>query len=261
MSPRVNQALTRTAALLLVAGLSTFGAAPARTAATPQVVLFHGHILTVDAKDSAVQAIAVRDGKIIAVGTDRDMLKLAVPATRRIDLHGRTATPGLIDSHAHIAEAGVDEMYHVPLGDVSSVAEAVARVRAAVATLKPGEWVQGAGWDEGKLVERRYLLAADLDPVSPNNPVWLEHTTGHYGVANSAALRLAKIDAATPNPKAGTIDRDAQSKPTGVLKESAMDAVTDLIPPPSAEQLRAGILHSIAIMHREGMTAVKDPDG
>jgi len=260
MLPRVNQALRRTAALLFVTGLSTFGAAPARAAEAPQLVLFHGHILTVDAKDSAVQAIAVRDGKIIAVGTDRDMLKLADPATRRIDLHGRTATPGLIDSHAHIAEAGVDEMYHVPLSDVSSVAEAVARVRAAVATLKPGEWVQGAGWDEGKLAERRYLLAADLDPVSPNNPVWLEHTTGHYGVANSAALRLAKIDAATPNPKAGTIDRDAQSKPTGVLKESAMDAVTDLIPPPSAEQLRAGILHSIDTMHREGMTAVKDPD-
>jgi hypothetical protein len=260
MLPRVNQALRRTAALLFVTGLSTFGAAPARAAEAPQLVLFHGHILTVDAKDSAVQAIAVRDGKIIAVGTDRDMLKLADPATRRIDLHGRTATPGLIDSHAHIAEAGVDEMYHVPLSDVSSVAEAVARVRAAVATLKPGEWVQGAGWDEGKLAERRYLLAADLDPVSPNNPVWLEHTTGHYGVANSAALRLAKIDAATPNPKAGTIDRDAQSKPTGVLKESAMDAVTDLIPPPRAEQLRAGILHSIDTMHREGMTAVKDPD-
>jgi len=260
MLPRVNQALRRTAALLFVTGLSTFGAAPARAAEAPQLVLFRGHILTVDAKDSAVQAIAVRDGKIIAVGTDRDMLKLADPATRRIDLHGRTATPGLIDSHAHIAEAGVDEMYHVPLSDVSSVAEAVARVRAAVATLKPGEWVQGAGWDEGKLAERRYLLAADLDPVSPNNPVWLEHTTGHYGVANSAALRLAKIDAATPNPKAGTIDRDAQSKPTGVLKESAMDAVTDLIPPPRAEQLRAGILHSIDTMHREGMTAVKDPD-
>lgn len=260
MSPRVNQAPRPAAALLLIAGLGQLGGAPARAAEPPQLVLFHGHILTVDAADSTVQALAVRDGRIIAAGPDRDILKLAGPATRRIDLHGRTATPGLIDSHAHIAEAGVDEMYHVPLGDVSSVAVAVARVRAAVATRKPGEWVQGAGWDEGKLAERRYLLAADLDSVSPDNPVWLEHTTGHYGVANSAALRLAKIDATTPNPKAGTIDRDAQGRPTGVLKESAMDAVTDLIPPPGAEQLRAGILHSIDTMHREGMTAVKDPD-
>jgi predicted amidohydrolase YtcJ len=260
MLPRVNQPLTRAAVLFFVTGLSAFGAPPARPAAAPQLVLFDGHILTVDAKDSTVQALAVRDGKIIAAGTNRDILKLAGPATRRIDLHGRTATPGLIDSHAHIAEAGVDEMYNVPLGDVSSVAEAVARVRAAVATRKPGEWVQGAGWDEGKLTEQRYLLARDLDSVSPDNPVWLEHTTGHYGVANSAALRLAKIDAATANPKAGTIDRDAEGRPTGVLKESAMGAVTDLIPSPSAEQLRAGILHSIDLMHREGMTAVKDPD-
>ena len=260
MFTRVNQALPRAATLLLVASLGHLGGMPARAAEAPQLVLFHGHILTVDAKDSTVQALAVRGGKIIAAGTDRDILKLAGPVTRRIDLHGRTATPGLIDSHAHIAEAGVDEMYHVPLGDVSSVAEAVARVRAAVATRKPGEWVQGAGWDEGKLAERRYLLATDLDSVSPDNPVWLEHTTGHYGVANSAALRLAKIDATTPNPKAGTIDRDAQGRPTGVLKESAMDAVTDLIPPPGAEQLRAGILHGIDTMHREGMTAVKDPD-
>jgi len=267
MFRRVNEASRQARPLLAAASLllqclwlAPAQAAEAPRAEAPQLVLFHGHILKVDAQDSVAQAIAVRDGRIIAVGSDREILQLAGPTTQRIDLHGRTATPGLIDSHAHIAEAGVDEMYHVPLSDVPSVAEAVNRVRMAVAALKPGQWVQGAGWDEGKLTERRYLLASDLDQVSPNNPVWLEHTTGHYGVANSAALRLAKIDPGTPDPKAGTIDRDAQGKPTGVLKESAMDAVTDLIPPPSAEQLRAGILHSIDTMHREGMTAVKDPD-
>ena len=118
----------------------------------------------------------------------------------------------------------------------------------------------GDGWDEGKLAERRYPPAADLDPASPNNPVWLAHTTTHYGVANSAALHLAKITVRTPDPVAGTIDRDARGMPTGVLKEAAMNAVQDLIPPASVEQRRAGILHSIAVMHREGMTAVKDPN-
>ena len=88
-------------------------------------------------------------------------------ATRRIDLHGRTATPGLIDSHAHIADGGVDELYHVDLSDASTVAEVVQRVRDGDRTLKPGEWLQGDGWDEGKLAERRYVTAADLDPVSP----------------------------------------------------------------------------------------------
>jgi predicted amidohydrolase YtcJ len=234
-------------------------AAPAGGGGPAQLILFRGHVLTVDARDSVAQALAVRDGKIIAVGTDQDVLRLAGPATQRIDLKGRTATPGLIDSHAHIAEAGVDELYHVNLSDVSTIAEVAQRVRAGIALLKPGEWLQGTGWDEGKLAERRYLTAADLDRVSPNNPVWLMHTTGHYAVANSMALRLAKITAASKNPAAGTIDRDAKGVPTGVLKEAAMDAVLELIPPPTAQQQRDGILKSIDDMHREGMTAVKDP--
>jgi len=260
MLTRVNQTAQLPRSLLAFACLfAPGGAALAQASAAPQLVLFHGRILTVDSTDSTAQALAIRDGKIVAIGTDRDILRLAGGATRRIDLHGRTATPGLIDSHAHIADAGVEELYHVHLSDTKTVAEAARRVRAGIAHLKPGEWLQGDGWDEGKLAERRYLMAADLDAVSPSNPVWLTHTTGHYGVANSAALRLAKISARTPDPVAGTIDRDARGLPTGVLKEAAMSAVRDLIPPPTAEQQRAGIMHSIELMHREGMTAVKDP--
>jgi predicted amidohydrolase YtcJ len=235
------------------------GAGAARAALPPQLILFHGRILTVNAQDSVVEALAIRDGKIIALGTDQEVLRLADSTTKRIDLHGRTATPGLIDSHAHIAEGGVDELYHVHLSDASTVAEVVRRVKAGIAALKPGEWLQGDGWDEGKLAERRYVTAADLDGVSAHNPVWLTHTTGHYGVANSTALRLAKISASSQNPPAGTIDRDAGGAPTGVLKESAQDAVLDLIPAPTDQQQRSGILKSIDELHREGITAVKDP--
>ena len=92
---------------------------------------------------------------------------------------------------------------------------------------------EGEGWDEGKLADRRYPTAAELDLGLPANPVWLTHTTGHYGVANSAALRLANITAQTNDPPAGTIDRDAQGRPTGVFKEAAMNAVSNLIPPPT----------------------------
>jgi predicted amidohydrolase YtcJ len=231
----------------------------AHAALPPQLILFHGRVLTVDAQDSIAEAVAIRDGKIIAIGADRDILRLADATTRRIDLQGRTATPGLIDSHAHIADGGVEALYHVHLSDVSTIAEVVQRVQAGISGLKPGEWLQGDGWDEGKLAERRYVTAADLDRVSPNNPVWLMHTTGHYGVANSAALRLAKITQASKDPPAGTIDRDAQGNPSGVLKEAAKDAVLELIPPPTAQQQRDGILKSIDDLHREGMTAVKDP--
>jgi len=254
----IRSAHQRRAGLILAAA-ALASAALARAPQPPDLILFHGRIITVDPHDSIAQGVAIRDGRIIAIGTDRDILRLAGTATRRIDLRGRTATPGLIDSHAHIADAGVEQLYHVHLSDAASVAEVIRRVQAGIAGLKPGEWLQGDGWDEGKLAERRYVLAADLDRISAQNPVWLMHTTGHYGVANSQALHLANISAGSKDPPAGTIDRDASGKPTGVLKESAMDPVLGLIPPPTAQQQRAGILKSIDDLHREGITAVKDP--
>jgi predicted amidohydrolase YtcJ len=259
MPPQVNRSTHARRGSFLLAALTLVIGAIARAAPPPQLILFHGRVLTVDAHDSVAEALAIRDGKIVAIGTDQDMLLLAGAATRRIDLQGRTATPGLIDSHAHIADAGVEQLFHVHLSDASTIAEVVQRVQAGISGLKPGEWLQGDGWDEGKLAERRYVTASDLDRVSPNNPVWLMQTTGHYGVANSAALRLAKITQASKDPAAGTIDRDAQGGPSGVLKESAKDAVLALIPAPTAQQQRDGILRSIDDLHREGITAVKDP--
>jgi predicted amidohydrolase YtcJ len=222
--------------------------------------LAHGTILTVDPRDTVTEAIAIRDGRVLTVGTDAAVLALAGPRTTVVDLHGRTATPGLIDTHVHVADGGIAEVTAIELGDATAVAEIVQRVRVKAAQLKPGEWVQGHGWDEGKLTEHRYVLAADLDAAAPDNPVWLEHTTGHYGVANSYALRLGKVSADTAAPPAGTIDRDRTGAPTGVLKESAQELVTRLIPAPTSEQWREGIRRMIETLHREGMTAFKDPD-
>jgi predicted amidohydrolase YtcJ len=239
--------------------------APSLTAQGPpaDLILIHGKILSVDAKDTVFQAIAIRNNVIVKIGSDAEVLEFAGNSRgiRVIDLQGHTATPGLIDTHAHIAHGGVSELYDVPLSDAKSVTEIVARVKAKAAHVKAGEWVTGSGWDEGKLAEHRYITAADLDAVSPNNPVWLMHTTGHYGVANSIALKMAHISSATPDPAAGTIDRDARGNPTGVLKESsAMEPVRSLIPPITLEQMRKGILHIQDVLHSEGMTAVKDPD-
>lgn len=256
----LHQNPSSTSVLYLLLVLTRLGTAQSPSA---DLVLIHGHILTMDTKDSVVQAVAIRRGVIVKVGSDAEVKEFAgnAPGLRVIDLHGRTATPGLIDTHAHIADGGVQELYGVKLSDAGSVAEVVVRVKTKIALVKPGEWVTGAGWDEGKLSEHRYVTAADLDAVSANNPVWLVQTTGHYGVANSAALKLAHVTTATTDPAAGTIDRDAHGNPTGVLKEeSAMNLVTHLIPPVTLEQMRQGILYIQQVLHSEGMTAVKDPD-
>ena len=250
--------------MLLIASPFTANSAPRRSVAppepqtTPDLILLHGKILTVDPHDSIAQAIAIGNGKILAVGTDAEIQSLAASSTHIIDLHGRTATPGLIDTHGHFADGSVTQLYDVSLSDAATIDEILRRVRARAAKLKPGQWLIGSGWDEGKLADHRYVNASDLDKAAPNNPVWLLHTTGHYGAANSSALKLAHISADTNNPAAGTIDRDPRGAPTGVLKESAMDLLTKLIPPTSPEQEHNAILQIIAALHAEGMTSVKD---
>jgi predicted amidohydrolase YtcJ len=223
------------------------------------LVLTNGKIITVDAADSIAQAVAIADGRIVAVGSVGAIRSRIGPGTQVIDLHGRTATPGLIDSHVHFSEAA--SMYTIDLGDgtVTKMADVLQRVADRVKAAKPGEWIEGRGWDEGKLAERRYVTAADLDRVSPDNPVWLEQTTGHYGVANSAALRLGGVERDTKDPPAGTIDRDAGGKPTGVLKESAQQLVASKVPPLTRAQQKSGILKMIEDFNREGMTGAKDP--
>ena len=224
---------------------------------TSDLVLVNGHILTVDSRDSVAQALSIRDGKITVVGTNDEVQKLAPKAAKVIDLHGLTVTPGLIDTHCHFDETSV--LYDITLSEVTSVKEVLELVRRKAATLKPGEWIRGAGWDEAKFAERRYITAADLDSVAPNNPVWLQHTTGHYGVANSYAFRLTKITATTKDPEAGIIVRDEKGNPAGVLKETAMDLVEKIVPPYTHEQRRNGLLRMMADFNKEGMTAAKDP--
>ena len=224
-------------------------------------VLINGNILTVDAKDSVAEAVAIRDGRIMAVGTTTEIEALAGPGTDRIDLNGLTATPGLLDSHVHFSYGGLIKLTQADLSfpQVKNIEDVRQIVAVRQATAVPGEWILGRGWDEGKLTERRYILASDIDPVSGERPAWLTHTMGHYGVANSAAMKLAGITRNTPDPPGGVIDRSEDGTPTGVLKETAMKLVVQHIPPNNSGQMREAIRMMAREFNRECMTGAKDP--
>jgi len=242
-----------------LAAIAAIASALARAQTSADLILINGTVITVDGADRIAQGVAVAGGKIVAVGTNADIRALANSRTQTIDLHGRTVTPGLIDTHVHFSETA--DLFSINLSDIAikNIDDVVKRVAERVATAKGGEWIRGSGWDEGKLAERRYVLASDLDKVAPNNPVWLEHTTGHYGVANSYALKLAEVRKGTPDPPAGTIDRDAQGNPTGVMKEAAQGLVTRLVPPFTRDEQRQGLVKMIEDFNKEGMTGAKDP--
>ena len=224
-------------------------------------VLLNGNILTVDRRDSVQQAIAIKGQHILAVGSNSEIEKRIGPDTETIDLGGFTVTPGLLDAHAHFASGGLSRLRNINLSypNVKNIADVVALVAERNASLGEGDWIIGRGWDEGKLQELRYVHASDIDPVSGNRPAWLVHTMGHYGVANSLALMLAGIDENTPDPPGGVIDRAADGKPTGVLKESAMALVSRHIPAPEESHKRDGIRQMASEFNSECMTGAKDP--
>lgn len=225
------------------------------------LLLVNGRVLTVDAGDHVAQAIAIAGNRIVAVGTNADIERVAGPKARRIDLKGRTVTPGLLDAHAHFAGSAGDWLFLIDLSypKVKNMAEVATAVRERVASTAKGRWVLGRGWDEGKLAEQRLITAKDLDAVSPDHPVSLTNTTGHYLVANSVALRLAGVNRETPDPPGGTIDRYADGTPTGVLKEGAQGLVERLIPPLSDAEAEQGIRELSKAFNAEGMTGLKDP--
>ena len=250
---------------LLAAGLVA-AAAPAahHRADVADVVLLNGHVITVDAADHVRQAVAIAGDKIMAVGSNDEIKKLIGPGTQQVDLHGLTITPGLLDAHAHFAQGGTSRLFTLDLSypEVKNLADVRTKLAERVAHAAPGEWVNGKGWDEGKLTERRYIHAADIDAVSPNNPVRLTHTTGHYIVVNTAAMKLSNITKDTPDPPGGTIDRYPDGSPTGVFKENATRLVRagggrgTGLPADATEQ---GIRELAKAFNEEGMTGAKDP--
>lgn len=225
------------------------------------LLLRNGKIVTLDNEGRVGQALAVRDGKILAVGGDDALASCASKGTTVIDLKGGTVLPGLIDVHTHAIEwaKGIlrDEL-DANYPKMRSIADIVEEVRRRAAAASPGEWIVGFGWDDKKLSEQRYILRSDLDPVSARNPVYLMHVSGHLSVANSQALGLARVTRETPDPEGGVIERDQGGEPTGILLDNAMSLVARLLPadPPDLPKRAARLVSEVALS--VGLTTIHD---
>jgi predicted amidohydrolase YtcJ len=236
--------MTRASAALAAAS-SIFCAAAAIGAEAPaDLVLRGGVVHTVDARRPRAQAVAVRDGRIVAVGRDSDMAPLVGPKTRVLDLAGRTVVPGFDDAHAHLLGIGFAHL-DVDLAGTRSFHEVVARVGAAVKGRPPGEWVRGRGWHEGKWdgpargAVRGFPTQEALSAVSPANPVVLERADGHATLANARAMALRGVTRATKAPEGGDVVRDDAGEPTGVFVDNAQSLVE---PPPRTREEEARAL-------------------
>ncbi len=194
------------------------------------LVLRDGAIATLDPLQPQVQAIAIHDGRIEAIGSNAEIVRYIGAKTQTLDLHGAFVTPGFMEGHGHLIGTG-SSLMELDLGKASNWDAIVAMVKDAVAKAKPGEWIVGAGWHEGKWKPapqpnvEGLPLPASLNAVSPNNPVMLDHVSGHGTYANALALELAGITRDTPDPPGGTIVRDKQGNPIGMLRDTAADPV------------------------------------
>ncbi|HZS09896.1 MAG TPA: amidohydrolase [Blastocatellia bacterium] len=224
------------ALILLVAALScaplinqsAFSQKPEPLAET---VLKNGNIYTVDEKQPHAEAIAIKYGKIVFVGSNADVKKYEAKGVRVIDLKGRTVLPGLTDAHYHLSGVGLREMT-LNLEGTTGLEDFLAKVKARVDKAKPGEWVTGRGWIETFWKPQAFPTRADLDRISPNNPVYLVRADGHGAVVNSAAIKIAGITRDTENPFGGEIMKDKQTgEANGMLLDNAQGIVTRHIPP------------------------------
>jgi predicted amidohydrolase YtcJ len=243
--------------------LFTTGLAP-QSAQPADVIFLNGNIYPGAIQDGPqvrvlprAEALAVREGRIIAAGSNADIEKLKGSATEVVDLGGRFAMPGFNDAHLHLASGGFEQL-NVSLSLVPSLEEMQGRIAERVKTAEPGEWITGRGWDHTLWKDQRLPTRHDIDKVVGDRPAIFNRTDGHIAVASSAALRLGGVTRETQAPPAGAIDRDPQGEPTGVLRETAMGLVTRHIPAPSASQRRRAVELALAEAARHGVTSAQD---
>lgn len=227
----------------------------------PEIILHNSNIHTSNPRLPKAQAVAISNGKIIAVGSDSDILHLAGSITRKINIGGKTITPGFIDAHSHPASSGLSHLRKVDC-DLRSIRAIQDAIREKVIKTPPGEWVRGFKYDDTKTADGRYISRYDLDKVTTEHPVIIVHRGGHTAYVNSKALELGNVTRDTPDPKGGQIVRDENGEPTGLLKETATNLVEKFIVDENTpEDRQAGVKLITQMMAKTGVTSVTDAYG
>jgi predicted amidohydrolase YtcJ len=252
--PRVNFMLKRA----IIAGLWLWLGAAAAAVPPPaaELIVHDARIFTANPAQPAAAALAVLNGRIVAVGTDAAVLRWRGPATRVLDARGGRVLPGFNDAHVHLLDGG-DALASVQLNDAASVQEFARRIGAFAAQLPAGEWILQGNWDETKWSPAALPTRAVLDAVTGDHPAAVWRYDGHMLVANSRALALAGITAATADPPGGVIVRDTAGQPTGALKDAATALLERVIPSPSPAQRRRSIERALREAASHGVTSVQ----
>ena len=232
-------------------------------AQAPDTILINGKIATVDPQFSVREALAIRDGKILALGTSADIRKLAAASTRVIDLQGRTAIPGLIDSHLHAIRAALSFATEVNWIGARSLPEALRRITDASHTMKSGAWlIVAGGWTAAQFKENRPPTQAELVAAAPENPVYVQLGYG-WAMITPAGYKILGISSESDLPSGGRYEKDASGKPTGAVTggQGAIIALFDKLPLPNFEEQIAGTKKFFRELNRLGITGVVDPGG
>lgn len=233
-------------------------------AASPATVYWGGPVFTMNAANDVVEAVAVQDGKILAVGKKAEVLAKAGAQAKQVDLKGKALMPGMIDGHSHFPDGAFRELNVVnlnvpPLGTVSNIADLQKKLRERLPNIKAGEWLMGYNYNDLAMKEQRHPTLADLNAVSTDVPIFIKHVSGHLGVCNSLGLKLAGITESSPDPDGARFRRDAQGKLDGVLEGPLAQApVNKVLPPVSFEKHMTSIEHDSRNYASAGITTANN---
>jgi predicted amidohydrolase YtcJ len=242
-----------TLAALLAAPLSLGAQSPPPA----DLIVTNARVYTADDARPLVEAFAVRDGRVVFVGSQREAGMLKGASTRVLDAQGRTIIPGMVDAHAHFAGLA-QKLRAVDLVGTKSLDEVIARVAEKAKTLPKGTWITGRGWDQNAWADTKFPTHAPLSAAIPDHPVILTRVDGHAGFVNAAAMQLAGLTRTTKDPDGGKILKDAQGNPSGVLIDRAQGIVGAKVPEFTREEMRSALKDAIARMHSFGLVGMHD---